>query len=400
MTSGMLLTVLTGWLVVLLLIVRRGGGLGLAILTAAFGLALSLGRGFQLPADVWAVTIDPQVSELLAVIILIAIFSQLLKDTHRMEGVSEYLIRVLRHPRWVLVAVPALVGLIPMPGGAMFTAPITDEVGNTIRLKPADKVFSNYWFRHCWELAFPLYPGIILAAGLMKISPAELAWRLMPLALAALASGVIVFFRAAENVVMTGISETSARADKKNSWLVLWPILAVVGLAVARLPLIPGLLGVIVLYAWTERLAFSQLRTTLRESIQWPIVLLGWAVFFFGRELQVTGLLPALSELMIAHGMSIAFLSFVLPFALGLLTGVTTGFVGTVFPLLLPLWGKDALDWVPFAYACGLAGVFLTPAHLCLSMTQEYFQAPWKPILARLALPVAVVVALGYWQIF
>lgn len=400
MTSGLLLTVFAVWLAVLLLLVRRGGGLGPAILTAAFGLGISLGRGLQLPADAWAVTMDPQVSELLAVIILIAVFSQLLKDTRRMQGVSDFLIRVLKYPRWVLVAVPALVGLIPMPGGAMFTAPITEEVGNTIRLKPADKVFSNYWFRHCWELAFPLYPGIILAAGLMKISPAELAWRLMPLAFAALASGVVVFFRVAESRPVSEIVETPAKSDEKSTWLVLWPILAVVGLAIARVPLIPGLVGVIVLYAWAERISVSQLRAILRESIQWPIVLLVWAVFFFGRELQVTGVLSALSEVMIAHGLSLAFLSCSLPFALGLLTGVTTGFVGTVFPLLLPLWGKDALDWVPFAYACGLAGVFLTPAHLCLSMTQEYFQAPWKPILARLALPVAVVVALGFWQIF
>ncbi|HNV72612.1 MAG TPA: DUF401 family protein, partial [Candidatus Ozemobacteraceae bacterium] len=290
MTNGLILAIFGFWILVLLYIALRGWGLSWAILTAALGLGTSLGQFTHLPAAAWTVTLDPQVSELLAVIILIAIFSQLLRDSHRMEGVSEYLIRVLQSPRWVLIAVPALVGLIPMPGGAMFTAPITDEVGNTIKLKPADKVFSNYWFRHCWELAFPLYPGIILAAGLMKVSPAELAWRLMPLAVAALAGGVLVFWH---NSGKHGNQEMLHRAENNVSWLVLWPILAVVGLAVVRLPLIPGLAGIILWYALAERIPWRRFVQTCREAVQWPIVLLVWAVFLFGRELQDTGVLSA-----------------------------------------------------------------------------------------------------------
>ena len=36
---------------------------------------------------------------------------------------------------------------------------------------------------------------------------------------------------------------------------------------------------------------------------------------------------------------------------------------------------EGGLIWAQYAYASGLVGVFLSPSHLCLSLTQEYFKA-------------------------
>ena len=49
--------------------------------------------------------------------------------------------------RWTLVAFPALIGLLPMPGGAVFSAPM---VGAAIKDTPMDEArasAANYWFR-------------------------------------------------------------------------------------------------------------------------------------------------------------------------------------------------------------------------------------------------------------
>jgi hypothetical protein len=63
------------------------------------------------------------------------------------------------------------------------------------------------------------------------------------------------------------------------------------------------------------------------------------------------------------------------------------------FPLLIPFLGGDHLDLklVMFAYALGFFGVLLSPLHLCLSLTREYFNANWKGIYRPL-LPSVILV--------
>lgn len=108
-------------------------------------------------------------------------------------------------------------------------------------------------------------------------------------------------------------------------------------------------------------------------------------------------MLGRFSEFLIGAGLPMAGLSFLLPFVMGVLTGVTTGFVGAVFPLLLPMWPADQrLAWLQFAYASGLVGAFLTPSHLCLSMTQEFFKASLRKVVALVAIP-CLAIMLAAW---
>jgi hypothetical protein len=48
-----------------------------------------------------------------------------------------------------------------------------------------------------------------------------------------------------------------------------------------------------------------------------------------------------------------------------------------------------------FAYAGGFAGILLSPVHLCLIVTKQYFKADFKKIYKILLLPVAFVVLIA-----
>ena len=78
--------------------------------------------------------------------------------------------RCVSNPRVRLVIFPALVGFLPMPGGALFSCPMLEEAAHGMSLSPARKALINYWFRHIWEVSWPLYPGYILASSLLGIS--------------------------------------------------------------------------------------------------------------------------------------------------------------------------------------------------------------------------------------
>jgi len=404
--STISLIVFLTWLILGLSLLRRGIPLGTVIFAAGVGISLALGRGIPgFFADSLEVTFDPQVIELLAIVTLIYLLSFLLKATHHMERIAHLLKDRLKDARLVLIAVPALVGLIPMPGGAMFTAPITDEVGKEIDLSPEDKVFSNYWFRHCWEFAFPLYPGIILSAGLLKMSPLDLAANFLPLAGVAFLGGIILsFFRWKKPRGIACSEQPSGNTSlafesEKPGYGTLWPVIAVILLALFNVSLPIGLLLINVLFAVTKKVGFFEFLKHFRDSFNGGVILLIWAVFFFGKTLSSTGLVTTLGNFFIGIGMPLWLLNFLFPFLFGALTGSTPGFIGPTFPMLIPLWGEHRLEWLQFAYSAGLAGVFISPSHLCLSLTQDYFKADLLKTIRLIFFPVILVMSLAAFRL-
>ena len=70
----------------------------------------------------------------------------------------------------VSLALPALVGILPMPGGAIFSAPLVEASRTSPHTQGEILAFINYWFRHIWEYFLPLYPAILLVSSLSGLS--------------------------------------------------------------------------------------------------------------------------------------------------------------------------------------------------------------------------------------
>ncbi|MBE0711398.1 MAG: DUF401 family protein, partial [Candidatus Aminicenantes bacterium] len=47
--------------------------------------------------------------------------------------------------------------------------------------------------------------------------------------------------------------------------------------------------------------------------------------------------------------------------------------------------------FMTFAYVSGFVGILLSPAHLCLALTADYFKAEMRDVYRILVWPVAVV---------
>jgi len=85
-----------------------------------------------------------------------------------------------------------------------------------------------------------------------------------------------------------------------------------------------------------------------------------------------------------------------LPFVAGLVTGLTVGFVGTSFPFVIALMHAPASGLTPqatlvLAYGCGYLGLLLSPVHLCLLLSREYFKAPFSGVYRLLVAPTLLV---------
>ncbi|MEA1926917.1 MAG: DUF401 family protein [Candidatus Auribacterota bacterium] len=94
----------------------------------------------------------------------------------------------------------------------------------------------------------------------------------------------------------------------------------------------------------------------------------------------------------------------VLPFISGVVTGIAVGFVGASFPVIIPMLdGLSPLSYLAYAalaYSCGYMGMMLSPVHLCLLVSIDYFKAGLSSCYSLLIKLVALVIILTGIYVF
>lgn len=174
------------------------------------------------------------------------------------------------------------------------------------------------------------------------------------------------------------------------------PILISLALVVLfKISAVPALSGGVAVLFVAHRYSLPQIMKTLRESLSIKALLLVAGIMVFQEVLRATGALAGISDFFVTSQLPIPLLMALIPFIAGVMTGLTVGYVGITFPLLLPLMGSGQPNlWLEaLAFASGFAGVMLSPVHLCLVLTREYFEADTALVYHRLMAPSVVVLA-------
>jgi integral membrane protein (TIGR00529 family) len=308
--------------------------------------------------------------------------------------------KTINNPYAVLVLPSALIGLIPIIGGAMISAPLLEDSSYSKRLTPARKTFINYWFRHLWEYISPTYGGIILTATLLKISYAKIFLLNLPLTITSIIGGIL-------------FGLVGLKYDKENKKKVIEPrivqdlffsilplVLIIIFAIVFKIELFISIsiviIGMIIIY----KISLNQSIKIFKETFTITIISLVWGVMCFKNIIEKTGIITQLSQDFIEWRIPVILLIFILPFIIGLLTGLTVAYVGITFPLFLQYLTANNY-YLPLAYFGGYFGLLLTPMHYCLSLTREYFNADWKDVYKILIWPclLNLVVTLIYTYI-
>ena len=352
--------------------------------------------------------------QLVAIICLILVVSQLMKVSGQLDRIVKNFVAVVKSATTVSVVMPALIGLLPMPGGALFSAPMVETAVTGCSLSQDRKTAVNYWFRHIWEFWWPLYPGVVLAVSLLHVE----MWRFImiqaPLTLISVGAGSIFLLQPLRG------NSTGDKAEKRGLQVLapfLWeimPILLVVGcivfLALLRStlswaglkvnlptssPLILGLLACSIWVMWTNRLRLQDLWRAVMNRNTLPMLLLIFGIMAFKGVLIDSHAVLQIREEMVRYRIPFLMVVMGMPFISGLITGIAVGFVGATFPLLVPLFaGLSPLDFLLYAslaYVSGYMGMMLSPVHICLLVTKDYFKASLAASYRLIYKPVLVV---------
>ncbi len=383
---------------VIIVLMYRKISLWLSLLLATF----LLGILFRLPItkismDIASSIVDTKTLFLIGAFVSILFFSNLLKETGRMNQILQGFRSTLKDIRLVIALLPAIIGLMPIVGGALVSAPMVVEGSDELKLTPERRTFINYWFRHLWEYMLPTYPALVLAASLIGIPVRKLCWLNLPLTPAAILSGVMVGYWGVSRSTKPYENLLGRRAFWnlfKNLAPLLFALILVVGFKVELVYAFGiTIAGMILLF----RIGRQNILKGFKESIGVELLLTVAFVMGFKKVLESAQAIPAVSEALSSLGIPLWLIAMVVPMLVGLMTGVTIAPIGIGFPILIPLLQAhpDFLYYMMLAFAGGICGVLLSPLHLCLVLTREYFQADWKGVYRLIWFPVASILIAG-----
>ena len=359
------------------------------------GTTFLVGLLFHLPVakigmDLVSATLDEKTLLLIAALFTILFFSNLLKETGRMNKILEGFRYILKDMRVVVALLPAMIGLMPLVGGALVSAPMVVEGSDQLKLSPERRTFINYWFRHVWEYILPTYPALILAATLVGVPVRKLGWVNFPLTPVAILSGAMIGFWGISNSKEGGevLQRTSVWELLKNLFPLIFALVLVIGFTV-ELAYAFGLtiLGMILFYRIDPKTVLKALKGSLSIELLLTVV----TVMGFKKVLESSQAILTISTFLSSSGVPFRLIAIFVPLVVGLMTGMTIAPIAIGFPILIPLFQNDPdfLNYMMLAFASGIAGDLLSPFHLCLVLTKDYFHAEWKGIFRLLWVPVA-----------
>jgi len=337
--------------------------------------------------------IDPETLNLIGIVILVLFLGHFLHAGGHFKEMVAALKNYIRDARLILAIPSAVIGLLPMTAGAMMGAPIVEEAAQRWKLSPAWKTFLNYWFRHIWEYSWPMYVNLIMAATIAGIPIARVSLSQFPFTVIAASAGLVVLFRHVPFTLNEEARRPTVR-DLVRTFTSIWPIFLTIILTFAfRIPMLGALAAACVLSSLLVKMPARERWDIVLKSISPKIILLTATVMIFKRILETSGALDAVMAIVSPAGVSGIVLLFAAPFLIGFLTGVNQAFAGIAFPLLVPIIGKQHPDMILFlfAYVSGFVGILLSPAHLCLALTADYFHADLRDVYKILIGPVSAV---------
>ncbi len=384
-----------------LFLIRLKWNLGAVMLIGAAVLGVLSGIA---PLDILDIALRSAVAKntvtLIVALGLIMVLERILRDTQTLKRLVGALSGLMGDSRIVMAAMPAIIGILPSPGGAYFSAPLVDESSAGASIPAERKSFINHWFRHVWEYISPLYPGFIMTAAITGVSYGKLFLATAVFPVTVIVTGALLGFRGIPPAP-TQAEGRGLRKELATAAVSFSPILACmlivlvfgVNIALAMLAVVAAL------FAWF-RYTPKKIWTTLKESLSVKTLLLVLGVFVFKGMMDHSGSVQALPGFFSSAGVPVAVILFVLPFLVGLMAGIVLAYVGITLPMILPLIGGHQPDMgmLAFAYASGFAGVMFSPVHLCLVLTKDYFKSELMPIYRLMLVPEAIVIAVAFVQ--
>jgi len=392
---------LPAWLSFIIII-----GIVMALSKYELGIILSIGAvGFAILAGVDIlqslinVLTDPSILVLMIIVTLIPILGGIMEESGLMMEMIQKM-RVSRKSS--LMIMPALFGLLPVPGGALMSAPIVDQIDSE---EDANKKVSiNVWYRHMLILIYPLSTSLIVASIFTNINLYLLVIALLP---CLIIMWLVGYFTMVKDVppFLEQRERDLKRAFHNLLPIIIAPIIDFIGRTLFNLyvPELFLLVGLIISIWIALRFGKMNILNVVRISNKmkiWRFPLIIFSMFMF---LEVFILSNAPEEI---ASLDLSVFLFIL---IGFFLGFATGRIQLPISILIPIYlvqysvlAMALLDFV-FIYTSIFLGYLITPIHPCVAYSTEFFKTDFKNVVKILGKPtfISFIILIGvYWAFY
>jgi integral membrane protein (TIGR00529 family) len=370
-------------LITILIIARKH--LPLALFSGAILLGLFTLPPAALGSTILATFTDVSVILLAGAMGVIPMIGGTMKESGQMDD----LVNNLRIGRKGLMALsPAIMGLLPMPGGALLSAPILEKGGVGV---PDDlKVAMNDWFRHLFVMIYPLSSALIASAKITELNLYTAMISLLPTCAFAALLGWFFYIRKVRGTITYSKQFSLARLLLPLGIILVAPLIdfglkKIIALPVAE---IATMLGVCTAFmvSWLLSPVPLDLKTIAKKMKPWNFFLIIIGMFVFLNIFKAS----SIADLIAGIALPPITLCVIAGFILGIATGRVLLPASIIFPVYMT---TTIVTPVTFAviYTSIFFGYMISPVHPCVGVSLEYFHVPLKNFIALLIIPTSIV---------
>lgn len=347
-----------------------------------------------IPVIIYETSIEPLTISVVLATFGIMLLSQLYKETKVINHLSESAGNLIKNSKIVSSVLPAVLGFLPVAGGALMSAPLVDSQAENLGLKPERKAYVNVWFRHTIFPVYPLSQVLIVTAALTGIAIPLIVVRQIPVVVAMVIVGFIIGFW---RVSASKSKENPGRQDNvdKNSnlrkFLIAFsPILATIVAVFALDAVFVGLgglgfdvvaatfMGLLVLIAISK----PGVRLLAKPLGNWEIygiTAAAYGAFLLKGVVEAGGVSDILKASVASGNLDIILLLTIVPAILGFVTASPSGAVAISVPILAGILTFSAKT-AALLYMSAYLGYLIVPSHLCFAFTVDYFNCSMKRV--------------------
>jgi uncharacterized protein len=325
--------------------------------------------------------------ELTILMTLIYMLAKMMQKTGAISKLIDSL-RTIFTKGGTIGVIPAIYGLMPVPGGALFSAPVVQEEGHEYNMHVDKKNFFNIWFRHIW---FPVYPISITILTMAKLAEIEVTDLIKGNFLSYIFMVILGFIILSLTVKKNTKNKTLKKIDldciKKecHGLLFLLPPIIPVFFAVfhyifnisLEISFILGVSTSIVVLLYLVKTPKNEYKNLLKKSITWKFALVIIGIMVFRKIFEYTQSNQAIFSTLESFNIPILLMIIILPLLLGIITGYLLIGITLTYPLLAPFYPATDLTIIGFAsliFMSAFVGYLISPIHLCNILSSEYLK--------------------------
>jgi len=335
--------------------------------------------------------------ELALLMTLIFILAKTMQETGAITKLIDSL-RTFFSKGGTLAVIPAVYGLMTVPGGALFSAPLIDKEGDKYKLKNEQKNFLNIWFRHIWFPIYPISAAMILICS-MKFSNLPIQMLMLANIPSFLGVLLIGFFFLRRYTKNTPQITNTVKKNYRGLMFILPPIapllfypLKFFGLTETQCFLLGVSMSLLLLY-FLIHVDTKTYVGIMKKSFTWNLVFAIFGIMILREMIRISQIHVLITETMQNLAFPALLIILLIPLLLGTLTGYNLGAVALSYPLVESFFiftGIQPLGLTSLIFMSSLIGYLISPIHLCNVLSSEYLKTDTTRMY-KMFLPAAII---------